>query len=57
MGGSMYFGHGIGIASPQMIIEALNSNRIEDAQASAYLMDTATRPDFRSLYLYKKHSA
>lgn len=57
MGGSMYFGHGIGIASPQMIIEVLNSNRIEDAQASAYLMDTATRPDFRSLYLYKKHSA
>lgn len=57
LGENKYYGHGIGIASPLMIIEALNTNRIEDAQASAYLMDTVTRPDFRSLYLYKKHSA
>lgn len=57
LGDDKYYGHGIGIASPLMIIEALNTNRIEDAQASAYLMDTVTRPDFRSLYLYKKHSA
>jgi len=57
LGGNKFFGHGIGIATPRMIIESLNSNRIEDAEASAYLMDTATRPDFRGLYLYKKHSA
>ena len=57
LGGNKYFGHGIGITGPMMIIEALNSNRIEGADTSAYLMDNATRPDFRSLYLYKKQSA
>lgn len=51
-----YYGHGIGIGSQEKFIAVLNANRVEDAQASAYLMDNATRPDFNGLYQYKKNS-
>ena len=57
LGDGNYYGHGIGIGGPERIIRALNDNRIDDAQASAYLMDTATRPNFTNLYEYKKHAA
>ncbi len=57
LGKGSYYGHGIGIGNQNKIIAVLNANRIEDAQASAYLMDTATRPDFNSIYQYKKNSA
>lgn len=57
LGKGIYYGHGIGIGDDGMIIEALNQNRIEDAMASAYLMDTATRPDFKGLYQYKANAA
>jgi protein-glutamine gamma-glutamyltransferase len=57
LSGGNYYGHGIGIGNAERIIKALNDNRIEDAQASAYLMDTATRPNFLNLYEYKKHAA
>lgn len=57
LGGGSYYGHGIGITSAERIIKALNDNRVEDAQASAYLMDTATRPNFTNLYEYQKHAA
>ena len=56
LGNGSYYGHGIGVGNQDRIIAALNANRIEDAQASAYLMDTATRPDFIGLYQYKKNS-
>jgi len=56
LGNGDYYGHGIGIGKQEKIIAALNANRIEDAQASAYLMDTATRPDFEDLYQYKKNA-
>lgn len=56
LGSGRYYGHGIGIGSQDRMIAVLNENRIEDAHASAYLMDTATRPDFNSLYQYKKNS-
>jgi len=56
LSGGRYYGHGIGIGNEDRIISALNANRIEDAQASAYLMDTATRPDFSGLYQYKKNA-
>lgn len=56
LGNGSYYGHGIGIGSQEKIIASLNENRIEDAQASAYLMDNATRPDFNGLYQYKKNS-
>lgn len=49
-----YYGHGIGVGSADRIIAALNANRAPDAQASAYLMDNATRPSFDRLYEYKK---
>lgn len=46
----LYYGHGIGIARSEGIINALNKNRISGSEVSAYLMDTATRPDFKKLY-------
>lgn len=48
--GRLYYGHGIGIRNAEQIIKALNKNRIEDADDSAYLMDSAGRPDFEKLY-------
>lgn len=54
LSGGKYYGHGIGIGDADKIISVLNANRVEDAQASAYLMDTATRPDFSGLYQYRK---
>lgn len=52
LGNGEYYGHGIGIGKQDKYIAALNANRIDGAQASAYLMDTATRPDFIGLYQY-----
>ncbi len=57
LGSGKYYGHGIGITSADGIIEALNRNRVEDSQISAYLMDTATRPNFKGLYQYWKNSS
>lgn len=54
LSGGRYYGHGIGIGEADEFISVLNANRIEGAQTSAYLMDTATRPDFKGLYQYKK---
>ncbi len=49
MGGGLYFGHGIGITTADRIIFHLNNHRAPGAQRSAYLMETAVRPDFRYL--------
>lgn len=46
---SMYYGHGIGIASADEIIRALNSRRKEHATKPAYFLDSAGRPDFKKL--------
>lgn len=56
LGNGLHYGHGIGIGYPEKFIEALNRNRIEGSPVSAYLMDNATRPDFRSLYEYRKNA-
>jgi len=56
LGGEKYYGHGIGVNNAEMIIEALNRHRIEGSEISAYLMDTATRPNFKRLYLYLKYA-
>lgn len=49
-----YYGHGIGMVTGDMIIKILNSNRFEGAEQSAYLLETATRPDFKGLWRIKK---
>lgn len=45
----LYYGHGIGRFPAQKFIEALNENRIAGADDSAYLMESAGRPDFKRL--------
>lgn len=45
----MYFGHGIGLANADAIITALNKYRVKDGKKSAYLLDSAARPDFKKL--------
>jgi protein-glutamine gamma-glutamyltransferase len=44
-----YYGHGIGIKTAKGIIDALNMHREPGSQTSAYLLDSATRPDFKYL--------
>lgn len=56
LGGGRYYGHGIGITDADGIIYALNRNRIEGSEISAYLMDSATRPHFKRLYQFWKNS-
>jgi len=45
----IFFGHGIGIGNSDEIISELNKFRIEEAKTSAYLLDSAARPDFKHL--------
>lgn len=54
--GKTYYGHGIGIHDAESITRALNKNRIDGADESAYLMDSAGRPDFRKLYRLSQES-
>lgn len=49
MPGGKYYGHGVGFVTAAQIIRALNGNRKADASQSAYLMESAGRPDFRRL--------
>jgi len=49
LGDGTYYGHGIGIETADEIIKALNDYRIEDSTESAYLLDSATRPNFKYL--------
>lgn len=57
LGDGMYYGHGVGIKTGEQIIDALNSNRVMGANQSAYLLDSATRPDFEHLSHIKEESA
>lgn len=50
LGNKLYYGHGVGILPAQDIIKSLNKNRSEGANQSAYLMDGAGRPDYKSLF-------
>lgn len=49
LGNGTYYGHGIGIKTVEEIIEVLNDYRIEGSTVSAYLLDSATRPNFKYL--------
>ncbi len=49
VGGGLYYGHGIGKYRPNVFIDALNRKRREGATRSAYLMESAGRPNFRRL--------
>lgn len=49
LGDGTFYGHGIGIRPAAGIIDALNRRRVPGSQISAYLMDSATRPNFTHL--------
>ncbi len=49
----LYYGHGIGIASGERIIELLNKKRRKGSTVSAYLLPSAKRLDFK--YLSNKY--
>ncbi|MCL1831873.1 MAG: protein-glutamine gamma-glutamyltransferase [Oscillospiraceae bacterium] len=49
LGDGKYYGHGIGIATADSIINSLNRRRKSDNPRPAYLMDSAARPDFHKL--------
>lgn len=50
LSGGYYYGHGVGRHKLETFIKSLNQNRRKDAQESAYLMETAARPDFDRLF-------
>jgi len=50
LGNGTYYGHGVGIRTAQEIIAALNRHRRRGSEQSAYLLDSATRPNFRHLF-------
>lgn len=49
MGDGFYYGHGVGKYKADSFIKALNRNRREGADESAYLMDSVGRPNFKRL--------
>lgn len=49
LGNGTYYGHGMGITTAEKIIEALNKKRISGAKVSAYLVNSAKRPNFKHL--------
>lgn len=53
LGDGTYYGHGMGIKTGEGVIKELNKNRKESSTKSAYLMDSATRLDFK--YLAKEY--
>lgn len=53
LGDGTYYGHGIGIRKAEGIIAALNKRRKDGATRDAYLINSATRPDF--MYLADKN--
>lgn len=58
LGNGKFYGHGIGIKTADEIIESLNEERFMGARRSAFLVDSATRPDFKHLYyIYSKYNS
>lgn len=58
LGNGTYYGHGMGIRTMDEIIAILNRNRRPGATQSAYLLDSATRPNFKHLAnIYNRFTA
>lgn len=53
LGNGTYFGHGLGIMTPEQIIQHLNTSRNPGSMQSAYQTNLVTRPAFNEL---AKHS-
>jgi protein-glutamine gamma-glutamyltransferase len=49
LGDGTFYGHGMGIKTIDQIIKALNSQRRRGSTRSAYLLESATRPNFKRL--------
>jgi protein-glutamine gamma-glutamyltransferase len=49
LGNGMYYGHGVGIGNANKFISGLNHNRVPGSTKSAYLLDSAKRPNFKHL--------
>jgi protein-glutamine gamma-glutamyltransferase len=49
LNGKLYYGHGAGIMNADAMVRMLNESRAEGADESAYLMDSAAGPDYKSL--------
>jgi len=57
LGNNYYYGHGVGIITADNIIYILNNHRKPGSNVSAYLLDSSTNPDYRSLFkLYSNYS-
>lgn len=56
LGNGRYYGHGMGIVTGSQIIKVLNQNRKRGSRKSAYLVNSATRPNFKYLaYIYSSY--
>lgn len=51
LGDGTYYGHGIGIRNANEMINILNRHRENGSETSAYLLNSATRPNFEYLAL------
>lgn len=49
LGNDLYYGHGIGITTAEVIIDSLNQERVPGSTTSAYFTDEALHPDFEYL--------
>lgn len=49
LGDDLFYGHGIGITTGEIIIASLNQERVPGSTTSAYFMDQSLHPDFNYL--------
>jgi protein-glutamine gamma-glutamyltransferase len=49
LGGDLFYGHGIGITTAEIIIDSLNEERVPGSNISAFLTNESIHPDFNYL--------